>query len=310
MGFNTPYIVGNTLNRDHQHWPTVSPALATTILSQGNLLEPFQTGERPACTLAQILALVWRVKEWHFSGTWSASGHDGFGSQTFSSTIDNSIQSKAIFKTAYPEELGGVSATIHDVVFEPFLASEGLFSSILSPTSVHYYLTDYAVPRRNYGLISPVAGPIQPVSYLKTTRSPGGAGKAFFFLFGDARFDDPFTPGPIGANPRGLDIVTFAADVFGPMLVFHESATAGTIIFTCQTPFSPLVSNATLTVVPGAAVAATFTAPLIISVGTPAILDSHTSSLTMTAAKFWPYQNSLGQPVYDETTGDQINDNV
>lgn len=305
-----PFIVGTTLRRDHIFWPRQTETDKTAIIALGDLLEPYKTAQRALISWEQIMALTWRIREWHFSGAWSASASGAPGSVSVSSTVNNSpTPNSAVVKTAYPEEDDTITnfPVLHDVLAEPLLASEFLMAP-QSPPPNPQYSTDLRFPRRHYGFISPVrtAGGVGPFGFLNMTQVPGGAAtSATIFMFGDRRKQGAFVL-PSGVS-RGIDIVTYTppAITFGPLIVFTDGATM-TVPFECRTPIGVEVPNVTMTIDP--VVAPAFTIPLIISVSAPATLTSAVSTLTMTANAFYQYQNSLGQNVYNATTGAEEND--
>lgn len=75
----------------------------------------------------------------------------------------------------------------------------------------------------------------------------------------------------------------------------------------------PVAGSGTLTVDP--VIAPTFDIPMVcggtlsaINLGDPDTSSTGNCEFDLRAVEFWPYQNSLGQPVYDTLTGEQIND--
>lgn len=73
MGEILRYVVGNTSGRDHINWPTkLRSELAGALLLTPPELDTYFPVD---VSLAQIMALCWRVKKWTFNGALEASIH-------------------------------------------------------------------------------------------------------------------------------------------------------------------------------------------------------------------------------------------
>lgn len=305
--FNVPMMIGTTLGRDHTFWPTLSAADALVKMNQGNLSTNFKHTHRPECTLAQMLAVTGRVREWSFSGGWAGAGTDAFpDSGSITSVFNNTPPLKASLATApFPGNDWN-----HPVLItkEPNMFSEfpAFFGS--SPK----YMTDIAGRLRNFGFISRDAPTVQTDAWkYKMTQTPSGVGPSRLYFFVSDTFDALL--GSAFPSYIGADILIFEGDKFYPLFLFKDQATDGDFNFTIQTTFDgSSATNESFIIDPGPAVAPPFNAPLVVSVqtgsGRPATLTSHSCTLKITASKYFTYQNSLGQNVYNETTGVQEND--
>lgn len=300
------FIVGNTAGRDHIYWPTLSQAQYDLIVAGGTLPAPYKNAARASCTLAQIMACCWRIKEWSFSGGWSAADTG----TSVSCTIENSpTPNVAKMKTAYPgnDDTINNAPVLFDVVDENFIASEFL-ASVHTPPE---YITDYIQTLRNYGFLSPLTSVGLGAGHLRMTRTltpvlPAPPSvvtdtAARLFFFGDRRRQGG-AGGPFG-DSRGMDIVIFGSGVFKPLFRFDDVAIVGGN-YVCATPTSE-TPNASFEIDP--VVAPSFTAPLVIKALFPPLVSS-SCDLKMTASKFFPYKNSEGLSVYDENSGAQLRD--
>jgi hypothetical protein len=266
------------------------------------------------------MALTWRIREWNFSGGWTATGmylgNPAVGVSTVNNTPD--VQYMAI-RTGYPPQAS--FANVHETSREIDLISE--MHQPPDP-SIHTlkYSSDGAGglgwPLKDFGFVAPPATS-NPIDYLKikmdNSVSIGGApdvyvGDAFITMLVDYRGFFPYVA-TLGDSSRPLDIVKFddTAKTFAPLIAIQTGmGFAGLAIFSLTVDYDTLaaLSNGVLTIDP--VIADPFTVPIVIQGENTATVSSVTCDLTMTATKFFRYKNSLGQEIYNETTGALEND--
>lgn len=282
MSFRVGYPVGNTKDRDVLQWPT---------LLRGELVE-FMTANNPgddvgvlwpvSITLTQILALAWRVRTWRLTGSFGVTaGHDGGPSHLFApqqASVVASIQACDINVFGITDELG--------------LISDG------SPSPLGF------VGLRNAGI-----GRFNPIS----------------FTF-EAQDDlDPGFPTQSGTNTNatlniflnggnGYEAVIYdpGTKKFSPYIAVAMGG-ANILLYGVNVKPVAATSNGLLTVTPG--IAPAFTVPLYASGNynpggspPPGAYSFGSAEMSLTATQFWPYKTSTGLPVYNESTGAQIND--
>lgn len=202
-------------------------------------------------------------------------------------------------RTAYPENLS--DSVLHDVTDEKLIVSE-FIATIKSPAE---YITDYRTPLRNAGFIPGMHSGVFKDTLNMTRTFGGDDSNASMFFMGDRRSSGQAALGSWG-DSRGMDIVIFESGMFKPLFRFNDGVAVGPVVFRCQTALQSETPTDVFTIDP--VIAPAFTAPLLIAPTAPATTDSTACDLTMTAYKFFPYKNSLGQPVYDEDTGAQLVD--
>jgi len=341
--FNIPYLVGDKFGRDDPFWPTrakseiVPPA---DPVAQRN----FEALYPLALNVAQIECLMWRVREWTVGASaWSASSpafdvpvvsQDDIAKLNDSGTTPaftfkeqryNALPSSvvravtderdrlaewldytlpkdyhtftgpprtiALWKTLRNLGVGHLSSSWPPGLPPWTFDSDPNWNGYADPNAIAYSY-NFTEPYNHtkfgesgsgttgilrftllagYTIYDPVLKlfypPIQLITTLPYART-GRPGVAFYLL--------PQSPSPVppGYNP----------DVLCGTFSLVLPADAGTITCTIARDRGPIWPG------PG-------TAPL----------PTGSFSLTMTATKFWPYKNSLGQPVYDATSGAQIN---
>lgn len=299
---NLPFKVGKTLGRDHAYWPTLSPAATAIEIAKSNLVEPYRTPQRPSCTLQQQMAIAWRVREWTISGSWGADGTVlGFPVSVSSSPAGTQTSR---WRVQFPDVFTRYTAARELDLVTEFQADQA------APNT---YITDYALPRRNYGMLFPINVPlIKGEGWIRTAQSTpvphADNPTAFMLFFADQRPNPFITESSFAASTRGIDITTFEADRFGPYFVFVDGiADLSNGYANLRTTIGSETPNASMTINPG--ITPAFTAPLLISDAGSFVATSTHCSLTLTATKFWKYTNSHGQDIFDETSGAQINPN-
>lgn len=277
--YRIPYLVGNKLGRDHQYWPTVD-------------LEFDDADYLGSINLATLMQIAWRVREWTISaGTmhyeWTSGGTD----YVFDGAWDEFIIAMA--RAANPDFPPG----------DPYILVENE-GQILGPVSsspipilnVHGHVVDKWNTLRNFGVIG---------------RTDGGPWAAVPSV-------GSFSGGITGSFAGGEMIFDPVRKVFALPFGFGGGAgVAGdhpTIFFQATSPNDIAASpgrdaGGTVTVTDPAG-GADIVAPISIQgIDVFDMSGSGTvSDITVIPTKWWKYRNSLGQDVYDEFTGVQIND--
>lgn len=272
-------------------------------------------------TLEQMLAICWRVRQWRWSGNWTASasvegGANDGSTANFTATVAQLVVPSLLIRR------GGASGLIQIIdsnAKEPFLVS----TPNQVPQDPPLYATKLPYSTlKSRGLVrtgsvasgfnvtasddSPFADyggtiPRSPISFIGQA---GGIGAILMSTLS-------------GALARGFDVVVFDSDLFYPYVDFGLSSVGFGGIFLNATaarephPTLPTLAMGTVTVRPIVApdfsfelfLTAEYTGPGDATVSAGASLD-----LTLTAEEFHPYTNRLGQAVYNTTTGAQEND--
>lgn len=293
MSANIPYLVGNTKGRDHPLWPivTLAPPYGTS-----GALEPWNW-TAPA-NLATIMATLWRVKTWELSGggTLHFQGDtDAFypasgarltmdATLTFSGTVPMVYFDGSTYVVATDERQ--IIANF-DASYFPALMNAGFYLNAITSgsSSVSYTATKVSLfdPTLDYSIAGSHNLPIYIVlmgSYAQTLNAP-------------------------------VQYFNDATKLFSPLLIFE------TILgLHDHEVWSFLVENRASLAVAGDLTIDPLVAPPLVS---PVRGNLQTASATynniqsggltiaLTATEFWPFQNRLGQPVFDTATGVQIN---
>lgn len=264
--------MGRKLRRDHIPWATLTPAE----------LAAFGYLRTTGVDLATILALVWRVRTWKISGSASVSG-----TTTFLGVTSNVTSSFDIPEHQMPLKtiaLIDPDATVEQqIVGVPSVSQNNLRGL------------------RSGGFIGHLSQDVPETSTLDADDGTHEGGTTSQLLETNDRL--------LGHVPDfELVSVDAGTGLFYPK-IDSEVLMRGRF---CQvrTKVVSAGSNGTLTVIPG--IVPTITFPLAVTmpiIGTfEATTTSGSVSMTMTAIKFWQYRNRLGQFVYDEDSGAQIND--
>lgn len=292
------YAVGNTAGRDHLQWPTITLAQLTTL----------GYSRTTGISLLQALACAWRVKRWNVGGTASIGLHTVINRTSPTRVEDYTVASSFSFSDQPMPMLkdDGNLATREQHIVE-----------VSNQSEVYGF-----VGLRNGGFQLHTGGvfsPPPPRLFVNETST-------YTFDKSPPEFYDPPQSGTetgtfsqllqldflMFGNTTNREYVGFDSNLFYPFiqasgLLFPHHAAQ--ISFQIQSAGS----NGTLTVDP--VVATSFTLPVKIDgfyVGSGTGISNTVTSagiaLTMTADQFWPFANSVGDPVWDGATGAQIND--
>lgn len=310
--WNVPYLVGDKVNRDHQYWPVVSPAEFLSFAGAPPRLA--------GITRDTLLAMTWRVKTWelsgHVSATVPASPNGAGGYPGLPVTFDWDLPTTDELSVPLRYSLA-VAAKEVDIIADAFLPYTGIpekdkffglrnrgfsldFSSGVPPVSI-----TVSGPNAGYylgytGLSNPFNAFMAPPSYISIflTDIVGGTvpptvykGREFVVYDSTAGLFYPFTDfkglilGGGGTNGQGIE---FYVDPTG----------LGNLnIDPLVTPAMDLPMKVDGSLV-NAFVAHPFPDPTSFGI----------AEFQMTATEFWPYTNTLGQPVYDTSTGALLHD--
>lgn len=267
-----PYMVGNIFERDHQYWP-----------SQSDSGETFTD-----VTLATLMQMAWRVREWTVTaGSFSFSGINPF--------------------TTVPWSMSGSWDEFLVTIKKqgPTFPDDGIYVDVVDEREI--------LGRSDGSFLSPAPHTLLNAGTFGVTELNGGV------------YMEP-SPGTPGAIPVSI----VRANLLGDIAVLFNAATRE---FNTQNGFvsyffasQPAAPRAEVTVelVETGSAFRLFNSQIdpidpIVTCGLE-VIGRHTASpspnegtgtvsdITITATRWWPYRNSLGQPVYDESTGAQIAD--
>lgn len=308
MGELIRYFVGDTPGRDHTNWPTI---LASEIagLFPGITDEEKEQTWPVDITLAQEMALVWRVKKWRLTGSFAVtinyfdpsgptqtiigSGEGEFAADTFLSVLCEDLI------------LGEIEAvTESDLVKTQFgaapyapLVNNGT-GHLVDNSPVLDWEIDFSTPAASTSGSTPASG-----AGALTIRFLGG-----FHLF------DPGTDlfSPIFTSGLGNLIDVPTGGGFTPGLLVNISYDRNPETILAGTGPLLLKAPGTLTIKP--LITADIAVPLEISWRLPAeavgsvISGTASGDFVLQAEEFWSYENSLSQPVYDSASGVELTD--
>lgn len=281
--YRIPYLVGNKLGRDHQYWPAID-------------LEFDDADYAFSVNLATLMQMAWRVREWTVSAgtmsyTWLFTPGDPGSELTFVGSWSEFTME--VRRAENPDWPGS-----GDFYFTA--ANEG---EILGPASSSPILVLNALGH--------------VVDKWHTLRNLGVRGRDEGSWAAEGLPD--FVGGVIQAGILGGEL-TFdpVRKVFASVVSLvggaaipggHPSIQFSAISANDLAANPGWYSGGTLTVIDPAG-GADLVAPLAVfgqdvsDLGGSGTVDN----ITMTPTKWWKYRNSLGQDVYDEFSGVQIND--
>lgn len=308
MSDRVAYAAGNTAGRDLVNWPTILRSERATVLP---LVDPLLYDEiwPVDITLAQAMALAWRVKKWRLTGSCEVA-IDYFDPSGPTQTIIGSGESEfdnqdiaVLSEDALATEIE--AATESDLVRRVFdsryqaLVNHGVARLSGDAVIANWSLT-FTVPANSASGSTPAAGGLgnNPLSF--------GMMNGFWLFDPDTQ---KFAP-PFVAIGRVIDAPQGSGGTAGMLVVvsFHRSPV------TVLSGTGPLLLRApgTMTVKP--LIAADFTVPLQIGWRLPGeavgsvVSGTGSADLTLEAVEYWPFADSENLPVYDSATGTQLRD--
>lgn len=289
--FNVPYPVGNTLQRDHIQWPTITRAQITNpavVAIYGELSEAQRDELWPVdLTLAQIMALCWRVRRWNFSGSASV----------------NMIYEASV---GGPKHIAG-TATVDDTEIVTFAVAveatrerDLVGQVIFNNTSPYKSLVNGGVGVKPGEELTSDWSTTSDINGDWTGSVPIGFGMvAGFYLFdADSKlFSAPFQRFGtlIPADGPGNQLILSVTPFRNPLTVSSAEGPAS------------LNAPGLLTIQPG--ILPAFTVPLQLAWRLQfeepgsSLSGSGSGDFTLEATEFWRYSNTLGQDIYNADTG-------
>lgn len=304
MSDRVGYIAGNTVGRSHINWPTIIALERESVA----LVDPlnFDTTWPVDITLAQAMALAWRVKKWRLSGTWEMNL--SYEETLFATNLSASGEFDADFSEIPLLTDSSTEATREaDIVGKVFFQSP--YAALVSQGFGRLEGQEIVSNWENEGSYG-FGSPPDPgdTSFSRSGSTPQGTdGKlSFSFTAGFWVFDPNtglFSP-PFGVIGRVIDDpgipAFFGAIEFHRNPVTELSGTGPTVI----------KAPGTMTVKPG--IAGDFVIPLQLGWRLAGEAVSSSSSGTgsaefeLEAIEFWPFANSENLPVYDSSTGAEL----
>lgn len=291
MSFNVPYLVGNKFKRDHIMWPTILRSQIDTVFP--GLTDDQKDAIWPVdITLAQMLALCWRVRKWELSGSATVSKTISFPNPPDADIVKTASGTATVDATEIVTLLNGVEAIRErDLVGKVFAENETHYKNLV-----------------NDGFSS-VPGNA-PVSDWSTTSEEFGDWTGFIdialqILGGYQLFDpaaEKFSPawdglGQLIPSISGQNqLILSAAFTRNP-----ETVLSGPTPLNLKVPIS-------LTVIPG--IESSFDVPMELiwrfqsEVPGGTVEGTGSGAFTLQATEFWPYENTLGQAIFDTASGE------
>lgn len=289
------YVVGNVKGRDHQYWPTITPAQLAFLGYPARTI---------GCNLQQLMGLTWRVKRWRFSGNLSlvVSAHAGTSCvQTTSMGIDCTLPDTDRIAVVGATRERDLIGTVDDY-FIPGIGSE-------------FYRF---VSLRNAGIDMNMNGVVNLDYTFTNTFEPLGCSSA----------SDSSGTNPIGfamkafgnANNKEYIVYDSSTGLFYPYLEGFVAAEISSSANEFNGVFETAGSNGTLTVdfqgaddgsggnIPNLTLPLKLTGTVnfgLIGWHQDGVVVSN-CDFTMLALEFWPYKNGAGEQVWDTSSGAQL----
>lgn len=307
MSDRVRYLAGNTIGRDHPQWPNVLLSELPTLFPGITADEIDQTWPADV-TLAQEMALCWRVKKWRLTGSFEVtinyfdpsgptqtiigSGEGEFAADTFLSVLSEDLI------------LGEIEAvTESDLVKTQFGAAP--YAPLVNNGTGH--LVD------NSPVLDWEIDFSTPAASTSGSTPPSGAGALTIKFLGGFHLFDTGTSlfSPIFTSGLGNVIDVPQGGGFTPGLLVNVRYNRNPQTVLSGTGPLLLKAPGTLTIKP--LITADIAVPLEISWRLPAeavgsvISGTASGDFVLEAEEFWTYENSLGQPVWNSVTGEPIN---
>jgi len=315
MGKKIPVLIGNIRYRDHQLWPTVDPTVFAAVRTRG--VTPIAAVEwNASLTLAQLMAVTWRVRAWELTGQWSAASTDGTNTKSAVVTLLNTPV------TAGWLWVENDFATYHGPITDEIDKMREAFSPVDHTTPLYMndvgIITGNHMPLHDFALVPNITPPNPTVPFPTITMhgafvfngAPSATDESNIFLKFMRDFDASSNPFYTWQN-QGADMIEFFDDADPTLIRFSPriSCTANAVFATNNQFFLGPSNSPNANIVIDPVVSAPFNLP--VQIGDPNIiysLTSHACTLKLTATAFFPFSDSQGNPVYDATTGAQLND--
>lgn len=285
------YPVGNTAGRDLINWPSILRSEIATVIGALSA-DDIDAGWPVELSIEQIMALVWRVKKWRFSGsaTVGISYFDAGIDQTTIATGTANIDDTDFFPTLF----GAAITRERDLLANVFSPTyQALVNDGINPLA--QIVSDWDVS----GTDEIGGGGASPFS-----ESDSSTGGLIGILGGFTLFDDPKISPPFNGQ-----IELFRTSV-------RLSATVGFDKNPSSAPFgNPITLRApgNMTIDFGA-IADSVDVPMQLSwrltgeANDSLVSGAGTADFLLEAVEFFPYENSENLPVWDSATGAQLLD--
>lgn len=327
--YKVPYLVGNTLIRDHQMWPAIEDPLFSAIIGEATGFDRVTVNWYGAAnlTLAQLIAITWRIFAWEFSGGWGflddlfiEPGHIPNGTIQVDNTFENASNpsNHVVFSTCDNDLV-----TFHmPLSLEPLLVSQSFGPNHSPRDYIHDFnpgtsilggaldlLHSFGMRVNNVNNAAEQQSIVQGVTYhsvpfaIKFLRD-------FYFSgsFNSGRGMDMVRYKPLGGGPSGPP--TF--DALCSLDSQHGGSTPYGFISTRIGDFGISgPTNATIVIDP--VITPTFNIPAYIGssaggAGSGQERNAQHCTIKLTAVGFFEYGDSTGAPIWDAVTGAQLRD--
>lgn len=324
MSFRVPHLVGNTRLRDHGLFPTILRSeLNTKLIAQGltNTNERLRFIDRlwpVPVPLETIMQMTWRVREWRmeagtflYTGSKSPTSTPGATWAMTATWEEFSLKAKRVKIPPNPGD------PLRDVTDEQDLLGPYTDTTTTPEwkTLRHAGVRGFTDP--NEIVVDVVDSDTGPETGPFVT--PKGAFE--FIFFGDYTIYDPDTElfypklgldalfinhtdfGMLGTSGPQAEFHTLSTAPIAPPLSAPAYGTASDVPQGTLTIINPTIGEADIVIPLGMFGQAGGSAP-------PAWFPGGSGSVavTLTPIAWWPYKTSLGDPVYDTSTGAQVAD--
>lgn len=298
------YPVGNTIDRDHINWPTLLRSEIATVI--GALTTDEKDRKWPVdVTLAQVMALCWRVKKWKFNGAVSVAMDYSFSGTSFSTVATSSIADCDL----YPLNGNTFAAPTReqDLVGVQFSNAYPKYQALVNGG---IGAPDGSAPISAWTVNS--TGDIVVNESGSTPAS--GVGALAPAIFGDFVLYDDGTK--LFAPPfSGVGALVPNSPTPSPSPFFSLSIGFNRNPSTVSSGTGPLLlkAPATLTIIPH--ITDSFDVPMelqwrLVGEDPGSVVSGGigTGTFILEATEFWPYENSLHLPVWNSADGSSVND--
>lgn len=295
------YPVGNTVNRDLINWPTILRSEIDGLFP--GMTEDEKDQQWPVdVSLAQIMALVWRVKKWRLTGSFEVTinyvqtefpAHSIIGAGEAEFAADTFLM---VLKD------GGLEATREQNLVGKLFFMSPYFALVNNGTgSLNAPVLDWEL---NFTVPAGSASGSTPTAQIGPLFMSFNGG---FHLFdsGPGSFAPPFDS-TIGINvPQGGGGIASG-------LIFSVGFHRNPVTLLSRTGPGVLTAPGEMIIKP--LITSDITVPMQVAWRLPGMAVGSTTTgtgsadLTLEAVEYWPFANSENLPVYDSSTGTQLRD--
>ena len=295
---NIPWIGGITPQRDNVHWQFRAswyhpfPNFGFTDLIDEQSTPSMDVD--PDLTFAQIVAMIWIVQEWTLVFNLSASGvMTAVNDPSVGYSWSCSNNWTTVIQRQYEQALSRPLLTDEQNLFGPISPGQNSIHDLYVNDVIESYPQPFNIVTPN-GVFQPLSLPLiydkpnKKLRWRDVLPQPGFKG----FPFG-------MNLSAISPNPNPATVTAFAGYV-SPPNVFNSDILTNAATFDLQA-FGSFQRDITVELSGYDIIFNRPSSPHSPN-WTPIV------SINMKATKFFPFQNRLGQPVYDTSSGSQIND--